>query len=177
MSIKKAEACKKLWKEVFGDNDDFIDNFMSLYYCEENMLTIEKQDILLSMLHLIPFKFNGELVGLIYALGTTTKARNRGYATTLIKEAIEKGLQKEYAAIMLIPENEELHIFYEKQGFTGRNRVKFELPDKFDFGLDNKETEWIKTLPLSEKFRIPDKNTEITLKWEQRRPLHNNIYE
>lgn len=175
MNEKKKEACKRLWKDVFGDSDEFIDEFISFYYREENMLTIEKEEMLLSMLHLIPFRFKEESVGLIYALGTTPGARNRGYATELIKEAIERGSKNGYTAIMLIPESEELHVFYEKYGFNGRNRVKFELPTDFDFGLDNKKLERIKYLPLSERFRIPDENEEITLMWEQPTPKHQDL--
>ena len=168
-------ACKELWKEVFKDDDKFIDRFLTSYYNKENMLYIKKDNCILSMLHLLPFLYNKKRVGVIYALATQAEARNKGYATKLIKKATELGQRNGYDAIMLIPENNKLHTFYEKFGFKNSYNVKFELPDDFDFGIEDKENERIKILPLTQGFIMPHENKTITLKWSNEAQENKNI--
>ena len=45
------EQVHTLWKEVFGDSDSFIGQFMGRYYSKENLLSIEEDGKLQSMLH------------------------------------------------------------------------------------------------------------------------------
>lgn len=161
----KEVACKELWKEVFKDDEKFINHFLTSYYNDKNMYFIEQDNNLLSMIHLLPFRYKNKNIGLIYALATRANERNKGYATYLIQKAIEKGKEKGYEAIMLIPEKSNLHAFYERFGFRNSYRVTFELPDNFDFGIDDKANEWGKILPLTKKFIIPNNTHKIRLSW------------
>lgn len=156
------EQVQALWKEVFGDSDCFIGQFMERYYIRENLLYIEEGGTLLSMLHLVPFSCNGRTIGIVYALATAAPARSRGYATRLLQRAAETATGRGYAAIALIPAEEALFPYYRRQGFGGKYRVAFCLPDDFDFGIDDKENQWLIIMPLTEK-ALPSAGSTLTL--------------
>ena len=156
------EQVHTLWKEVFGDSDCFIGQFMNRYYSKENLLYIEEGGTLRSMLHLVPFNCNGKTIGVVYALATAASARSKGYATQLLQRAAETATGRGYAAIALIPAQESLFPYYRRQGFEGKYRVEFSLPDDFDFGIDDKENQWLIIMPLTEK-ALPSAGSTLTL--------------
>lgn len=155
-NINKKEECRRLWKEVFGDSDEFIASFINLFYNEENMLCIEQDGKLLSMLHIIPFELNGSKVAYIYAVATDSDARGKGYAGKLIRQAIEKAQTEGYKAILTLPADDMLRSFYSKFGFEGRYAVKFETEECFDFGTGEKENDIVMAIILDNRLILPE---------------------
>ena len=155
--INKKEECRRLWKEVFGDSDEFIASFINLFYNEENMLCIEEDGKMLSMLHIIPFELNGSKVAYIYAVATDADARGKGYAGKLIRQAIEKAQAEGYKAIFTLPADDMLRDFYSKFGFEGRYAVKFETEECFDFGTGEEEKDIAMAIVLDKRL-IPAEN-------------------
>lgn len=145
--------CVKLWKEVFGDSEDFILSFMEHHYSNSRMLCIERDGKLLSMLHLIPFTFKGSRIAYIYAVATDKEARGKGYATTLITQAIEKARKEGYKAVITLPADENLHIFYSRFGFKGKYAVKFKTPDNFDLGTGDASKDFACALLLDNSLK------------------------
>lgn len=164
------EQVHTLWKEVFGDSDSFIGQFMERYYSKENLLSIEEEGKLQSMLHLVPFWCEGKRIGIVYALATAPASRSKGYATQLLQRAIERAWTLGYAAVALIPAQESLFGYYHKRGFSGKYRVEFIVPDDFDFGIDDKGNQWLTIMPVT-GIAVPNiKGDTITLTWEP--PAH-----
>ncbi len=163
-NINKKEECRRLWKEVFGDSDEFISSFMEHHYSEEQMLYIEENGILLSMLHLIPFDMYGAPVAYMYAVATADKARGKGLATSLIHRAIERAKNDGMEAIVTLPADKGLNSFYSQFGFKGRYAVKFETPDNFDFGTGETEKDFITILPFENSFMFRMNEYNIILK-------------
>lgn len=161
--ILKAE-CIRLWKTAFSDSDDFIASFIESHYKEENMLYIEQNGKLLSMLHLIPFHLNGMCVAYIYAVATDSNARGKGYATTLMQQAIEKAEKDGYKAVITLPADKGLVGFYSRFGFKGLYSVTFDTPDNFDFGTGNADNDFVTILPLDNSFAVPTEKDKIILK-------------
>lgn len=131
---KLIEEYTRLWKEAFGDSEEFISAFMERYCNKECALHIEGNGKVLSMLHLIPFTLNGYRVAYIYAVATDSCARGKGHASRLIEQAIEKAKENGYKAIITLPADNGLTEFYSRFGFKGRFAVRFKTPDNFDFG-------------------------------------------
>lgn len=150
------KACIELWREVFGDSEQFISQFMQHHYNESNMLYIEKDGKFLSMLHLLIFKHNSYKVGYIYAVATSPKARNKGYATQLIHQAIEMAEKQGLSAIYLIPAKESLYKYYERFGFQGSRKIEFHTNDGFDFGTGEKDSDYASLLLLSPHYMITE---------------------
>ena len=156
-NINKKEECRRLWKEVFGDSDEFIASFINHFYNEENMLCIEQDGKMLSMLHIIPFELNGSKVAYIYAVATDADARGKGYAGKLIRQSIEKAQSKGYKAIFTLPADDILRDFYSKFGFKGRYAIKFETKECFDFGTGEEEKDIAMAIVLDKRL-IPAEN-------------------
>ena len=160
------DKCRALWSEVFGDSSSFIEQFMSRYYKRKNLLYIEEDGALCSMLHLVPFTHNSSTIGIVYALATAPSSRSKGYATRLLQLAIKTAKERNYTHIALIPAEPELFSYYSKQGFTGKYRVEFTLPDNFDFGIDDKENQWLTIYPIEQSLSSLPLDKTITLAWE-----------
>ena len=131
-------GCRLLWKEAFADSDEFIGYFMKSIYSCENMLYIEENGRVISMLHIVPFTYNGHDAGYIYAVATASEERGKGLASMLLKRAIEVSRKKGLTALFTIPASEGLRTFYSKFGFTGRHPVEFITKEDFDFGTGDK---------------------------------------
>lgn len=159
----KIEECKRLWKIIFGDSDDFIELFIKDFYNEENMLCIEKENKIKSMLHLIPFDLNGLKVAYIYAVATDTDSRGLGYAKSLILQAIEKAKRDGCKAILTLPADKSLSNFYSQFGFKGRYTVRFNTKNNFDFGTGEIENDFVMMLALDNDFSLTTES-EIKLK-------------
>ena len=144
----KKEECRRLWKETFGDSDAFIEHFIRDFYDSSNMLCIEEKARIVSMLHMVPFKMGSKDVGYIYAVATEEKSRGKGYATLLIEKAIAAAKAIGYAALVTIPADEGLRLFYSRFGFTGSHPVTFKGTGNFDFGTGEKRNDVALLLPL-----------------------------
>ena len=155
-NINKKEECRRLWKEVFGDSDEFIASFINLFYNEENMLCIEQDGKMLSMLHIIPFELNGSKVAYVYAVATDADARGKGYAGKLIRQAIEKAQAEGYKAIFTLPADDMLREFYSKFGFKGRYAIKFETKECFDFGTGEEEKDIAMAIVLDKRLILAE---------------------
>lgn len=159
----KASECARLWKEVFGDSDEFISSFINDFYNADNMLSIEQDGKIQSMLHVVPFDYNGSKVAYIYAVATTASERGKGHAGLLIRRAIEKAKNEGYKAVFTLPANDGLVSFYSQFGFKGRYAVMFETKNNFDFGTGYSEKDHVMMLGLEIGFALPTES-KITLR-------------
>lgn len=159
----KTTECARLWKEVFGDSDEFILSFINDFYNADNMLCIEQQDKIVSMLHIIPFELDDSKVAYIYAVATAANERGKGHAGELIKQAIEKAKKEGYKAVFTLPADEGLTVFYSQFGFKGKFAVTFEARNNFDFGTGCCDKDFVMVLPLENGFRISAEK-KITLR-------------
>ncbi len=53
---EETRRCRQLWKDVFGDDDTFIDIFLVRFYEPERMRSVVEEGRLVAMLHLIPME-------------------------------------------------------------------------------------------------------------------------
>ena len=120
-------ACKQLWVEAFGDDESFVDTFLVRYYDRRRMLTATCDGQTVAMLHLLPFRSELGRTTYIYGVATAPAYRNRGLATQLMHEAMQRiDAQGDDAAILIpSPENAWLRGFYEQFGFAGAVSVSF----------------------------------------------------
>ncbi len=109
---------KRLWKEIFGDTDLYIDLFFEHKYLPENTFIIRKDGEIVSMLYFFPtsFRFINQSVSVAYICGVATRQeeRGKGYSQAILKEAIKVIKKRSYQAAFLIPASESLFSFYQK---------------------------------------------------------------
>lgn len=131
-----------LWSDVFGDQREFIEQFMVQLYNPELCLTHIEEDRLTSMLHIVPLDSGDDTSAYIYAVATHPDYRGRGYASALIQRAIDY-IQKAgiYSRIILVPSSDKAATFYTKFGFEQTDILLDQFCINIDFDLGSGEAE------------------------------------
>lgn len=122
-AFKDIPALKKIWVEAFGESETVLNVFFRNVYHPKNTLVIADQGTPVSMLYLLPCKWEsfGEspFSGLyVYAVGTLPAYRGRGFAGALLKDAEQVAKRRNLDFLFLVPSGPSLFPFYEKQGYT-----------------------------------------------------------
>ncbi len=117
---------RKLWKEAFGDSEEFLDGFFSTAFAPDRCLCVCRGDRVLSALYWLDMTCGGAPVAYIYAVATARDHRGQGLCRNLMGCAHELLRRRGYAAAVLVPQEESLAAFYEVMGYTAccRNREK-----------------------------------------------------
>ncbi|MDE7432279.1 MAG: GNAT family N-acetyltransferase [Lachnospiraceae bacterium] len=113
---------KLLWKNVFADEDAYIERFFSQVYNHRQTLTYQENGHIVSMLHMIPYTLQIEgkcfPAMYLYALATEERFRGRKIMSGLICKAHRIAEERGYLCSFLIPEGESLFGFYQRFGYT-----------------------------------------------------------
>ena len=116
LTPREVSSCE-LWHEVFGDEREFIDLFMTEVYRPENMFVCEEQGRVVAMLHIVEMATSLGRAGYLYAIATAANYRGRGCASRLIGQALDVMRQRGYDVAMLIPASNDLKGYYARFGF------------------------------------------------------------
>ncbi|MDE5612664.1 MAG: GNAT family N-acetyltransferase [Odoribacter sp.] len=112
----------ELWKRNFQDTETFIQFYFSRKYSDNHALVYEENGKALSALLMLPYPMNWQGISLetAYISGACTlqEARNHGYMTQLLKEALATMHQKGVALSTLIPAEKWLFDYYGKLGYV-----------------------------------------------------------
>ncbi len=134
------QRCYRLWCKVFEEDikNGNADMFLTTIFSPERMLTIDGTDgEIASMLHIIPMQTELGKTAYIYAVATDEKYRRKGYASQLIRQALERIDKHGYDATILIAASESLKSFYARFGFVATNiPIKFECEIYLDTGIE-----------------------------------------
>lgn len=111
-------AMRALWKEAFGDTDDFLDSFYKTAYSPKHSRIITLDNKVVAALYWFDCSYNNMPIAYIYAVATATTARGRGYCHKLM-ETTHKHLQIQgYAGAILVPGDASLVKLYENLGYN-----------------------------------------------------------
>lgn len=114
---------KKIWKEIFHDEDWYLDDFFCTYFKEGKSCLVWKEDEkIVAMLHMIPYTYRicsheDKNTIYLYALATLEEYRGMGIMDALILEAFERADDSGKVSFLLIAASEELISYYKKRGF------------------------------------------------------------
>lgn len=152
--------CKSLWLEVFGDDPRLVDQFLINYFRAD--LCYRLYDLnntrLCSMFFVVPFESDYGKVAYIFAVATQSKYRERGYASSLLRGALEELTAKGYQMATLIASSKENEVFYSKFGFELSSFVEFRNADHYDFYDKGLGKDRLMVLNLSaHKLQLDDK--------------------
>lgn len=115
------EGLKTLWLKTFGDEEGYIDRFLREKWQGDSCLVVEKEGAVASMLFLLHAEIitDGKRnpVWYVYACATLPEYQGRGYMQMLIEEAYCQAVSQSVFALILVPANESLFLYYEKMGF------------------------------------------------------------
>ncbi len=112
---------KRLMKEIFGDQDYYINLFFH-YKFEENVLVYEVDSQIISTVYLLPAKIylkeKFHPITYLYACATKPLFRGKGVMGKLLNESFNIACQNENIGVFLLPASESLYTFYEKNLFA-----------------------------------------------------------
>ena len=132
-----------LWKEAFGDNDDFLDSFYSTAFntsrCRvayvvnavSNSHDIDSHN-LASVLYWFDCTIADQRVAYVYAVATAKEFRGNGACHMLLEDTHKHLKSLGYSSVILVPGNETLINLYEGSEYeicTKRSRIKCAAED------------------------------------------------
>jgi len=110
-----------MWKECFGDSDEFIDLYFSEKYIHKNTLVYFHRGTAVASLQMLPYTitFYGQPVPFYYLSGLCTlpQYRRMGFMARLIDRSHEVMKERGIPLSVLIPAGDGLYRFYEKFGY------------------------------------------------------------
>ena len=122
---EEAIGVKRIWQEIFGDDDDFLDSFYDAFPMKENTFVAKDGEKVVGIVNAIDCEllydkkhFFGKY---IYALAVDKPYRGKGLARKLL-EISESG-----SFVLLVPETPELFAMYDKLGY----KEKADVDDRF----------------------------------------------
>lgn len=113
----------KIWAEAFDDSPEYREMYFKHIYRPEDAVTFrDESGMIVSSLLLQHYKidFLGATVPMSYISGAATlrKARNHGYMTALVTEALKSARDRGDMITSLIPASRNLYFFYDRLGFS-----------------------------------------------------------
>ncbi len=116
-STEQIPLLRTLWKEAFGDTDEFLDLFFTTAFSPDRSVCIEENNEILSALYIFDCLFEKKKIAYIYAVATKKSARGRGLCRELMNYTHNFLKGKGYMGAILVPGSKNLFEMYEKMGY------------------------------------------------------------
>lgn len=141
ITVKNAEphnlhALKKIWKQCFGDSDEYINAFFEKGFKPEYSLIALYDLKPVGMMYTLPAMMNHrgkEYMGeYLYAVAVKPEYRNMGVMRAMEEKAVELARKQGLSFLSLVPEHTDLYKMYEKLGYRTAyyNYIRTHMPFK-----------------------------------------------
>ncbi len=114
-------ALKQIWRECFGDSDEYIDCFFDDLFRDEDMAVGDDGSGPVCMAALLPCTLvlgdRSMPISYLYAMSTLPAVQGRGYASELLAFAARHCRDRGDAGIALMPADKGLLEFYKRFGY------------------------------------------------------------
>lgn len=117
-TAEEVPALRELWKDAFGDEDDYLDVFYSTAFSPERSLALFTDDgAAQAALYWFDCILRGEKIAYIFGVGVATTLRGNGLCREMMSAALSCLKAENYKGVALVPARSELYAMYEKFGF------------------------------------------------------------
>lgn len=110
-------ALRALWKEAFGDTDDYLDAFFSTAFAPERCHCVVMDGEIAAALYWLDCSCRGEKTAYIYAVATRKMYRGRGLCWALMADTHAHLRNLGYRGTVLVPDGEALARMYGAMGY------------------------------------------------------------
>lgn len=122
MNIKSPQntdipALRKLWREAFGDTDEFLDVFFNSVFNVKRAMCVATGNEIVGALYWFNCEHREDCVAYIYAVATAKEYRGRGICHKLMEYTHTYLANLGYKGAVLVPGNRELFAFYGSMGY------------------------------------------------------------
>jgi len=111
------DLLKALWKEAFGDSEEFIEGFFSSAFGFDRCLCAVENKEVMGMLYWFDCSYNDKQIAYIYSVATSKAHRGKKICHKLMDYTHNYLKDKGYSGTILVPGSEELFGFYESMGY------------------------------------------------------------
>ena len=116
-SDREIPGLRKLWKQAFGDTDDYLDLFFGTAFASMRSLCALDGDSVAAALYWLDCEYADEKIAYLYAVATDERYRGRGLCRKLTEQAHRILKDRGYAGAILVPAEPGLFIMYGKLGY------------------------------------------------------------
>ena len=118
--IEHIPQLRNLWKEAFGDTDNFLDKFYGIAFSPKRSLCATVGCEVAAM----AYWFDCGEYAYVYAVATAEKHRGKGICHTLMSKLHNILIQEGYSGCILVPGEESLRQFYRGMGYENCGGVR-----------------------------------------------------
>lgn len=112
-------SLRSLWKEAFGDGEDFLDRFFGVAFAPDRARCVTDADgEAAAALYWLDATLEGKRIAYLYAIATRRAYRGRGLCRDLMRDVHALLRARGYAAALLVPSEPSLFDFYAKMGYA-----------------------------------------------------------
>ena len=108
---------RSLWKEAFGDTEEFLDIFFSTAFSPNRCRCAAEDGQVLAVLYWFDVSCAEQKLAYIYAVATGKASRGRGLCRALMADTAEILRSAGYQGALLVPQSEGLYAMYGKMGY------------------------------------------------------------
>lgn len=116
MNIEEAER-RALWKEAFGDTDEFLDSFFSTAFSQKRCRCLTRGGHLAAALYWFDCEYAGEKLAYLYAVATAARFQGQGLCHALMEDTHRHLAALGYRGTLLVPETPALSSLYAGMGY------------------------------------------------------------
>lgn len=135
--MSQTPELRSLWKEAFGDTEDFLDDFWQTAFDANRCRCVVKDGEVVAALYWFDCLCMENRIAYVYAVATAKAYRGRGISHSLMEDTHQHLAKLGYEGAILVPGSEELFRFYEGMGYRVCSTIhEFSCNAAIDGGRD-----------------------------------------
>ena len=120
---KDLPRLSQIWQQAFGDGAEDVEHFYTTAFCYDRCLVAVHQTAV-ACIYWMDTQMAGRKIAYLYAFGVDAPCRSQGVGKALLEKTLETLKEEGYAGAVLVPGEESLYGYYEKQGFAPFGKAK-----------------------------------------------------
>ena len=110
-------ALRRLWKQAFGDEDGFLDDFFGAAFSPDRCRGLTVNGQLAAALYWFDCTYDGQRLAYLYAIATDETFQKQGLCKALMENTHRHLRELGYVGAILVPAKESLFAFYKRLGY------------------------------------------------------------
>lgn len=108
---------RSIWKEAFGDSDEFLDAFFEAGFAYDRCRCVFLDHEPVAAIYLFPCSWQEKKVAYLYALAVEANHQKQGLSRLLLTDTHAKLRQDGFAGAIMEPATKSLQAYYERLGY------------------------------------------------------------
>jgi len=117
-------ALAALWKEAFGDSEEFIDGFFYAGFSPSRCRCVTEDGEVIAALYWFDVTYRDQRFAYLYAVATAQAHRGKGICRTLLEDTHAHLKLRGYDGVLLVPETESLQQMYGRFGYVPQTSIR-----------------------------------------------------